>query len=48
MLQSKGMVVGRVKKNNMEGTMVEYDSVAGAIVGVYSNFPWFVVIDKGF
>ena len=52
------VIAGRVKKN-MEGSMEEYDSVAGA-VGVYSNLdelyvfnpkailPCFVVIYTGF
>lgn len=55
------VIAGRVKKNNMEGsTIEEYDSVAGEVVGAYSNLdelyvynprailPCFVVIYRGF
>ncbi|KAI4307311.1 hypothetical protein L6164_030515 [Bauhinia variegata] len=53
------VIAGRVKKNNLEVNMEEYDSVAGA-VGAYSNvdelyvfnpraiLPCFVVIYRGF
>ena len=58
------VIAGRVKKknnnNNAEGGMEEYDSVAGGVVGAYSNLeklyvfnhrailPCFVVIYRGF